>query len=119
MASEERNLTDEQVKIVVNNYIVRVQESIFVKKGEQFYRWIHQIAKDLGYINHYDFQGLNTLTRGDILKCVEQIWNYALEGILAPGSLKEVHGSVDDINFPYFHLTEKGKKVMKYDKGNE
>ena len=90
-----------------------MQGCIIVKKGERFYGWIHRIAKESGYIKDFDVRDLDTLTRADILKCVELIWNYAVKGILAPGSLKNVIGSTDDILFPYFHLTEKGNEVVK------
>lgn len=113
MTAEERTLTDEQVKEVVKKFIIRLQECIIVKKGGQFYGWIHRIAKESGYIEEFDSKKLDTLKRADILKCVEQMWNYAVDGILAPGSLKDITGSMDDIFFPYFHLTEKGKKMAK------
>ena len=113
MPKNERKLTDEQVKDIVNKFIVKLKDRIIVKKGEQFYGWIHRIAKESGYIEDYDFRTLDTLTRADILKCVEQIWGYVMEGILAPGSSKEIVGSMDDIFFPYLHLTEKGKKLVE------
>lgn len=113
MTEEERKLTDEQVKEIVKQYIIKLKDAIIVKKGEQFYVWIHRIAKESGYIEDYDFRRLDTLTRADILKCVEQIWNYVLEGILAPGASKKITGSINDIFFPYLHLTEKGKKVIE------
>ena len=113
MPEEKSILTDEQVKDVVNKFIIRLNDSIIIKRGEQFYGWIHRIAKELGYTNEYDFRKLDRLTRADILKCVEQIWRYALEGMLAPGSSKDIEGSVNDIFFPYLHLTEKGKKEIE------
>lgn len=113
MTEEERKLTDEQVKEVVKQYMIKLKDAIIVKKGEQFYGWIHRIAKELGYIEDFDFKRLDTLTRADILKCVEQIWDYVMEGILAPGSSKGITGSQNDFFFPYLHLTEKGKKEME------
>lgn len=38
------------------------------------------------------------MTRADILKCVEQIWNCVMKGILAPRASKEVTGSANDIS---------------------
>jgi hypothetical protein len=113
MPENERKLTNEQVKDVVNKFIVKLKDYIIVKKGEHFYGWIHRIAKESGFIEDYNFQRLNTLTRADILKCVEQIWNYVMEGILAPGASKEITGSANDIFFPYLHITEKGKKIAE------
>lgn len=113
MPENERKLTNEQVKDVVNKFIVKLKDSIIIKKGEQFYGWIHRIAKESGFIEDFDYQRLTTLTHADILKCVEQIWIYVMEGILAPGSSKERSGSINDIFFPYLHLTEKGEKVIK------
>ena len=113
MTEEERKLTDGQVKDVVNKFIFKLKDNIIVKKGEQFYGWIHRIAKESGYIDNDNFSRLDTLTRKDILKCVEQIWKYVMDGILAPGSSKEITGNANDIFFPYLHLTEKGKKVIK------
>ncbi len=113
MTEEERKLTDEQVKDVVNKFIFKLKDNLIIKKGEQFYVWIHRIAKESGYIEDYDFRSLDALTRKDILKCVEQIWKYVIEGILAPGSSKEITRNANDIFFPYMHLTEKGKKVIE------
>ena len=113
MTEEDRILTDEQVKDVVNKLIVKLKDGINVKKGGEFYGWIYRIAKESGYIEDYDFRRLDTLIRKDILKCVEQIWNYVMEGVLAPGSSKEITSSANDIFFPYMHLTEKGKKVIE------
>ncbi len=113
MIEEKRKLTDEQVKDVINKFIINLKDSLIVKKCDQFYGWIHRIAKESGYIKDFDFQRLNTLTRSDILKCVEQIWSYVMEGILAPGSSKEITGTTNDIYFPYLHLTQKGKKIAE------
>lgn len=113
MTEEERKLTDEQVKSVINKFIIELKDCIIVKKGVHFYGWIHRIAKESGYIEDFDFQSLKTLTRSDILKCVEQIWSYVMEGILAPGSSREIARTENDIYFPYLHLTQKGKKIVE------
>ncbi|KKM07888.1 hypothetical protein LCGC14_1729450 [marine sediment metagenome] len=55
----------------------------------------------------------DTLTHSDIIKCVEQLWKYLLEGILAPGSIKEGKDRFNYLFFPYLHLTERGQKEME------
>jgi len=62
----------------------------------------------LGYITKN-----NELKYSDIIKCVELVWRYVEEGILAPGSIKKGKDRFNYLFFPFLHLTEKGKKEIE------
>ncbi len=109
--SEKNYLTKEEVMEVVNKCIILFEdknEIISVSEGSNFYDYLSREAWELGYIKKND-----ELSYLEIIKCVEQIWKYVEEGILAPGSIKKGKDRFNYYFFPFIHLTEKGKKEME------
>lgn len=110
MSEKSRNLTYKEVMKVAKQSIILFEdknEIINISEGSNFHGYLSRKAWELGYIAKND-----ELTHSDINKCVEQIWRYVEEGILAPGSIKEGKDRFNYLFFPFLHLTEKGKKEM-------
>ncbi len=110
MVRKEDILDDEGVKEVIKHLIQSTRGVIVVKKSGTFYRNLHAVAKELGYITDFNFHYPDKLTDTDIMKCINEIWDYVLAGVLAPGWGPS---SGYDIFFPYLHITEYGAKVME------
>ncbi len=111
MSEKSSKLTNEQVKEVVKQCITlfeKENEIISISEHSTFYGYLSRKAWELEYIEKGD-----TLIHSNIIKCVEQIWKYVLEGILAPGSVKRGKDRFNYLFFPYLHLTEKGKKIIE------
>ena len=110
--SEKRNeLTDEQIEEVVKQSIIKFKKEqgiIKISENSNFRGWLGRKAWELGYI-----QNMDAFTRLNVIKCIEKVWSYVEEGILAPGSIiKDNENRFNSLFFPYLHLTEKGKKEM-------
>ncbi|GAJ14397.1 unnamed protein product, partial [marine sediment metagenome] len=65
-------------------------------------------ASELGYIERPEYTQ-PILSYKDTLNCVERLWFYVMEGVLAPGSASGGY----NFFFPYLHLTEKGMKIVE------
>ena len=111
MSEKGSKLTNEQIKEIVNQCILFFEKEngiISISEGSNFHGWFSRKAWELEYIKKSD-----TLNHLNIIKCVEQIWKYVLEGILAPGAVKKGKDRFNYLFFPYLHLTERGQKEME------
>lgn len=108
MFSDEDKLDNIQVDNLVKQYIKRTKGNINIDKNSSFYKNLQVVASELGYIEKPKYTQ-SILSYNDMIKCVEQIWNYVMEGVLAPGSPSGGYNYF----FPYMHLTDKGKKELE------
>jgi len=107
MFSDEDKLNNQEISEVIKRLIKRTKGNINIDKHSRFYENLQEIASELGYIEKPKHNQL-ILSYNDTIKCVEEVWRYVIEGILAPGS----SSSGFNFFFPYLHLTERGKKVI-------
>ena len=112
MSEKNSYLTKEEIMEVVKQCILLFEDNneiISISDGSNFYHYLSRKAWELGYIVKNDI-----LSHSNIIKCVEQIWKYVEEGILAPGSIKKGKDRFNYYFFPFLHLTEKGiKEILK------
>lgn len=109
MSDHVDKLSDEQVKEVVKQLVQSTKGYITVNKHSDFYRNLQKIASELGYIEEVGYHQPIILTQQDVVRCVGELWEYVLGGVLAPGSMSSGH----EYFFPYLHLTDYGKTVMQ------
>lgn len=102
-------LNRDQAKRIVEKIIENSKSGIIFFGTNNFYSTLQFTAKKLGYIDLKSMHD-NVLTKNDELKCYEEIWNYIITGVLAPGATQNY--SRTDL-FNYWHLTELGKKIIE------
>jgi len=103
------NLSRDQAKKIVEEIVGNSKMGdIFIGTGN-FYSNIQYTANRLGYIDLKSMHD-NVLSKNDELKCYEEVWNYIISGVLAPGTTQN-YSSTDF--FKYWHLTELGKKIIE------
>lgn len=108
MYSDEDKLDEQQIEQLVRQIIKRTKGNINVDRYGGFYNDLQTIASDLGYIDKPKYTQ-SILSYKDTLNCVERVWKYVIEGVLAPGSALVGY----NFFFPYLQLTERGKIVIE------
>ena len=83
--SKEDKLDDDQVKEVVKSLINKTTTYINVNVRDAFYGELQYMASDLGYIKKLEYPYHNewVLSNNDVSRCVDELWEYVLIGILA------------------------------------
>ena len=100
---------------LITNYLLR--KGIRSFSTNSFYSNIQRAAVNLGIIE--DSNSVRSgvaliLSNEDYFKVADKIWNFILNGFLAPGY------NYNNPWFPQVHLTEKGKEYLKtIDKKNK
>ena len=82
MYSDEDKQDVEQVKQLVKQLIKRTKGNINVDRNNNFYNNLQMIASELGYIERPEYTQ-PILSYKDTLNCVERLWFYVMEGVLA------------------------------------
>lgn len=108
MYSDEDKLNDEQVETLVKALIKRTRGNINVDRNSSFYDNLQMTTSEIGYIERPKYTQ-SILSYQDTLNCIERLWQYVLEGVLAPGSANPGY----NFYFPYLHITKKGQKVVE------
>lgn len=103
------HLNLDQAKNIIKEIIKNSKSGEFSISGD-IYLYLQQTAIKLGYIEDPQSMHTSILSRNDEMKCIDEMWNYVLRGILSPGVNQNYRGSKF---FPYLHLTELGKYVME------
>lgn len=104
------HLNVDQAKNIVKEVVKNSKSGEFYISSSNFYLILQRRAIKLGYIEDPKSIHANILSRNDEIKCIDELWNYVLTGILSPGS----NQNYSDSNFfPHLHLTELGKHVIE------
>lgn len=102
-------LSRDQAKKIVEEIIGSSKSSYLSFGTSDFYTYLQSTAKKLGYIDLksiYEY----VLSKNDVIKCYDEMWNYIISGVLAPGTIQ----NYSDIDFfKYWHLTELGKMLIE------
>ncbi|GAG78629.1 unnamed protein product, partial [marine sediment metagenome] len=104
------HLNVDQAKKIVKEVIKNNKSGEFFISSSNFYLVLQRTAINLGYIEDPQSIHTNILSRNDEIKCIDELWNYVLTGILSPGSNQNYS---DSKFFPHLHLTELGKHVIE------
>ena len=104
------HLNVDQAKNIVKELIKNSKSGEFFISSGNFYLSLQRTAINLGYIEDPQSIHTNILSRNDEIKCIDELWNYVLTGILSPGSNQNYS---DSKFFPHLHLTELGKQVIE------
>lgn len=104
------HLNADQAKNIVKEVIKNSKSGEFFISSDNFYLYLQRTAINLGYIEDPHSMHTNILSRDDEMKCIDEIWNYVLTGILSPGNKQNYK---DSKFFPYLHLTELGKYLIE------
>jgi len=104
------HLNVDQAKNIVKEVIKNSKSGEFFISSSNFYLTLQRTAINLGYIDDPQSIHTNILSRNDEIKCIDELWNYVLTGILSPGSRQNYS---DSKFFPHLHLTELGKYVIE------
>ena len=104
------HLNVDQAKNIVKELIKNSKSGDFFISSSNFYLSLQRMAINLGYIEDPQSMHANVLSRNDEMKCIDEMWNYVLTGILSPG---DKHNYDNSKFFPHLHLTEFGKYVIE------
>lgn len=104
------HLNMDQAKKIVKDIIKNSKSGEFFISSSNFYLVLQRTAIKLGYIENPHSIHTDILSRNDELKCIDELWNYVLIGVLSPGSSQNYS---DSKFFPHLHLTEYGKAVIE------
>ncbi len=104
------HLNVDQAKKIVKEILKKSKSGEFLVSSSNFYLVLQRAAINLGYIEDPQSIHTNILSRNDEIKCIDEVWNYVLTGILSPGSNQNYS---DSKFFPHLHLTEFGKHVFE------
>jgi len=104
------HLNMDQAKNIVKEVIKNSKSGEFFISSGNFYLVLQRTAINLGYIEDPQSMHTNILSRNDEIKCIDELWNYVLTGILSPGSNQNYS---DSKFFPHLHLTEYGRYVIE------
>jgi hypothetical protein len=104
------HLNIDQAKKIVKEVIKNSKSGEFFISSGNFYLTLQRTAINLGYIEDPHSIHVNILSRNDEIKCIDELWNYVLTGVLSPGSIQNYS---DSKFFPHLHLTEMGKYIIE------
>ena len=101
---------DEQVKEIAKQIIKDIRTYITLE-GDGFYKMVQATASKLGYIEEDVDEWTQALiiSTNDSVRCIDEIWEYVLTGVLAPGTKSSGYS----YSISHAHLTNYGKKVMQ------
>ncbi len=104
------HLSVDQAKNIVKEMLKKSKTGEVFISQSNLYPALQRIAINLGYIEDPQSIHTNILSRNDEIKCIDELWNYVLTGILSPGSNQNYS---DSKFFPHLHLTELGKHIIE------
>lgn len=105
MEENDENFDDEQIELIVKE-LIKGGATTF--GSSELYQRVQRAAARCGFIREPKYSEI-IISNTDYLKCTDRLWNYLIVGILAPGM------NASNPTFPWVHITEYGKKVLKDD----